>query len=798
MKKIVNQLEIAVGRNREDKHWKNIKITWPSFLEKLAKPHRTHETVKQYWASTKDQRDQIKDIGGFVGGYLVGGRRLKGSVSYRTLITLDADTADLSFWDTFQMLYDCTACIYTTHSHLPDKPRYRLVVPLDRPINPEQYQPIARRIAGDIGIEQFDNTGFQEERLMYWPSVSKDGDFSFKWQKGPMLNVDDVLATYTNWKDISEWPVSEKIHELILRSQKKQGDPLEKRGIVGAFCRTYNVHEAIEKYLNTVYEKTGIEDRYTYTSGSTANGVITYDDKFAYSHHNTDPISGKLCNSFDLVRLHLYGDDDQGVDSATAPDEMPSYAAMRELATQDLEVRKQIGIERMESAYEDFAHLGIKIDEIDVEWFGNLAVDEKGNYRHTIDNVVMILENDALLKGCIAYDQFRCRNTVMKKLPWRKDQEDNVWTDNDEANMRWYIEHVYGISSPGKVRDAIDVVLQRHVFHPVRDYLTPLVWDGDFRIDNLLIDYFNADDNEYTRTAMRKTMIAAVARVHEPGCKFDYMLVLKGEQGHKKSTFFNILAGEFFSDTFTTIQGKEAYEQIQGHWFIEVGELAGMRKAEEETIKHFITKREDSFRPAYGRQTAVFKRQCILVGTTNKDRFLRDVTGNRRFWVVPIHKKLTRQAENELKELRDQLWAEAVAYYKAGEELYFDDQTEQLAKEVQAQHMETDDRETVVREYLEKLLPVNWDKMTVWQRREFLTGDETAAMGENVRQHVTALEVYTECLGGAAKDFSLRVAREINDIIKNIGDWKYTMMKRQNKMFRGFVREIKIAKNYEN
>lgn len=797
-KKIIEQLEIAIGKHRQTRQWQNIKIEWRALCNKLAVPHRTHETVIEYWKCKKDQRDQIKDIGGFVGGYLTGGRRIKGAVSYRTLITLDADSADSHLWEAFQMLYACAACLYTTHSHLPDKPRYRLVLPLDRPLLPEEYQPVARRLAGDLGIEQFDNTGFQEERLMYWPSASKDGEYLFHEQKGQPLCVDEMLATYTNWRDISEWPVSEKVGELILRAQAKQGDPLEKKGIIGAFCRTYSIGRAIETFLPTVYEITDKEDRYTYTGGTTAAGLIVYDDKFAFSHHGTDPVSGKLCNAFDLVRLHLYGQDDDGVDPGTRVIDLPSYTAMCDTATQDVEVRKSIGRERIEAAYEEFAGVSIGDQEIDVEWFGSLDIDERGKYRHTIDNVVVILENDSLLKGCIAYDAFHNRNTVMRALPWRKDVSDGVWTDNDEASTRWYIEKVYGISSPGKVRDGIDVVLKRYEFHPVRDYLNTLAWDGDFRIDTLLIDLFGAVDSDYTRAVMRKCMVAAVARVFEPGCKFDYVLTLCGQQGYKKSTFFAILAGEFFSDTFMTMQGKEAYEQIQGHWFIEIAELAGMKKAEEETIKHFITKREDSFRPAYGRQTMLYKRQCVLVATTNKDRFLRDATGNRRFWVVPIRRKLTWKAECALRDMRDQLWAEAVELYKAGELLYLDDETEQQANAVQNAHMESDDREGMIREYLDRLLPVTWDKMSIWQRREFLNGDETTPAGEVERQHVTALEIYTELFGGSPKDFSLRVARELNDILKGIEGWRYKILRRGVNVFRGFARETEWGKDYKN
>jgi putative DNA primase/helicase len=317
--------EIAVGSSRRETRWKNGKITWHSLVEKLSKVHRTHETFAYYQTAPRDTKDKIKDIGGFVGGYLTGGVRKSSAVAYRTVITLDADMASPELWATFQLLYGNAACLYSTHSHSPEKPRYRLVLPLNRHCTPEEYQPIARRIAGDLGIEQFDNTGFQDERLMYWPSCAKDGAFQFESQDGPAVDVDEVLASYTNWRDVSEWPVSERVREMIKHGQKKQGDPLEKKGIVGAFCRTYDIEQAIENFLNDVYEKTDFEDRYTYTGGSTSGGLIVYDGKFAYSHHGTDRISGQLCNSFDLVRLHLFGEQDGAAGGDTPIEKRPSY-----------------------------------------------------------------------------------------------------------------------------------------------------------------------------------------------------------------------------------------------------------------------------------------------------------------------------------------------------------------------------------------------------------------------------------------------------------------------------------------
>jgi putative DNA primase/helicase len=790
-------VEIAIGASRFESKWKNGKMAWPSLVDKLSKPHRTHETFAYYETAKKQVKDKIKDIGGFVGGYLTGGIRKSSALAYRTVLTLDADEATPRFWATFKLLYGHAAVVYSTHSHSPEKPRYRLVMPLNRQCTSEEYQPLARRVAGDLGIEQFDNTGFQDERLMYWPSCSSDGVYEFYHQDGPALDVDEVLESYTDWRDVSEWPVSERVTELIKHAQKKQGDPLEKKGIVGAFCRTYGIEEAIEKYLEDVYEKTDKENRYTYTGGSTAAGLYVYDDKFAFSHHNTDPISGKLCNAFDLVRLHLYGDEDKGIDTDTPICKRPSYISMRELVTKDKDVRRQIGSEKLEAAREDFKELGFGFDPgtdpvdiggVDETWLENLEVDKQGEYSKTIDNVVMILENDPIIKDAVALDAFAYRAVVKRKLPWRKSDTQNTdWSDNDTANLRWYIEKVYGITGGNKIQDAIDVILARHTFHPVREYLNALQWDGTERVEELLIRYFDADDTVYTREVIKRALISAVARVYRPGCKADCMLVLKGPQGFKKSTFIDILGGPWYSDTLTSVQGKDAYEQIQGSWIVEVAELASMSKAEVEQVKHFISKRKDKFRPAYGRMTAEYFRQGVFMGTTNKDSPLRDISGGRRFW--PVECKCKIKNEEELRRLRDQIWAEVVSLFEAGAIWWLEGEVEKIAEKIQYDHTETDDRVTMVEEYLDKLLPANWDNMTIWDKREFLNGDELQPVGEIERTHVTALDIYMELFGGAAKDYSLRTAREINDMMKRFEkEWEYKPFKRNGKVTKGFVK----------
>ena len=782
-------VEIAIGPNRFASKWKNKKIPWQSLVEKLSTPHRTHETFIHYENAAKRDRDKIKDIGGFVGGYLTGGVRKSSSIAYRTVLTLDADEADKGFWNVFKLLYGHAAVLYSTHSHKPEKPRYRLVMPLNRHCSPEEYQPLARMVAGDLGIEQFDNTGFQDERLMYWPSCSIDGEFEFHHQEGPALDVDEMLSFYSNWRDISEWPVSERVTDLIKHSQKKQGDPLEKEGVVGAFCRAYGIEEVIEKYLSDVYEKTDKSDRYTYSGGTTAYGLIVYDNKFAFSHHNTDPISGKLCNSFDLVRLHLFEDEDKGIDKDTPINKRPSYTLMRELAAKDKEVRRQIGVEKLNAAQKDFKDLGIEGEEnfdedLNNDWLTKLQVSKQGDHLGTINNIVLILENDKHLKGCLSYDEFSYRAIINKKLPWKSGPD---WQDSDSANLRWYLEKIYGINAASKTKDAVDVILQRNSRHPVRDYLNSLEWDGVERIETLLIDYFNAEDNSYVREATKKCLISAVARVFIPGCKSDYTLVLKGPQGYKKSMFIDILGGEWYSDTLTTVQGKEAYEQIQGCWIIEVAELAGMSKADIEHVKHFMSKRKDRFRAAYAHFGNTFLRQGIFIGTTNKDDFMKDMTGGRRFWPVVVRCKI--KNEQELRNLRNQIWAEAVSLFKAGETWWFNDEIEKIAEAVQQAHTETDDRIEMIREYLDTPLPENWGNMNIWARREFLNGDPLAAEGRVERSVVTALDIYLELFGGAAKDYSMRTAREINDMMRRFEEnWEYKIVNKKGSRFKGFVR----------
>lgn len=740
-------------------------MKWSELVERLSKETRTPETVAEYKAMTKARQSEVKDVGGFVGGYCNHGSR--SDVRHRSVLCLDADYADDELWTDWLMLYDRAAAIYSTHKHTPEKPRLRLVIPLSRNVTPDEYPAIARRVAADLGIDKFDDTTYQPQRVMYWPSCSQDGQYYFRYADAPFLNPDEVLSTYHDWSDVSSWPMSSRVAEVIKRGATKQKDPLEKGGIVGAFCRAYPIEEAIAEFV-PAYSPCTEPGRYTYTEGSTSAGVVLYDGKFSYSHHATDPASGQIVNAWDLVRIHKYGGLDDDCDPEKPVTIRPSYKAMVELATED----KRVKIQMVNDRQKDIDDFDVLPDSKDSdEWKSNLEFNKKtGAILQTIENIVTILRYDPLLSGVLATNDMEHSLVARKSTPWRTVIGDEQWTDTDDANLRLYVEREYGVTGKDKIFDAVNVVAGENSFHPVREYLDSCTWDGVPRVETLLVDYLGAEDTPYTRAVTRKTLVAAVSRIYHPGCKFDYMLTIRGRQGLGKSALIAKLGGKWFSDTFSTIQGKEAYEQVMGVWIMEVGELAGMRKAEAETIKLYISKQTDRFRPAYGRRMQEFPRQCIFIGTTNENQFLRDTTGNRRFWVVDTPNEPTHDMWEELTPpVIRMIWAEAVEMFKNGEELYLPRELEKTAREVQSLYEEENPKAGLVSAYLDRLLPEDWEDLDPYARRQWLESD---TVGTVERLTVSTVEIFVEALNGNPDKIDRYAIKEIRDTMSGFPDWR--------------------------
>lgn len=259
-------LTIATGRSRKELEWKNREMLWSDLVKKLSCPIRTHETYEEYKKMPKSKRDEVKDVGGFVGGTLKMGRRKADNVVWRQIVTLDADFVKGDLWAGVETMFGYGCVMYSTHSHGPKSPRLRLVIPLKRAITPDEYGAVSRRIAADLGIDFFDDTTYQPHRLMYWPSSSSDGEFIFKVLDEEWVNPDEILARYEDWRDSSYWPESSRTKADRKRLAERQGDPKEKPGVIGAFCRTYSVVDVIDKFLQDIYSPCENPNRYTYIS----------------------------------------------------------------------------------------------------------------------------------------------------------------------------------------------------------------------------------------------------------------------------------------------------------------------------------------------------------------------------------------------------------------------------------------------------------------------------------------------------------------------------------------------------
>lgn len=759
-------MKIAVGNSRMDKKWKNRDISWEDLCQRVSSTIRTTETVEEYRKLKKGAQDNIKDVGGFVGGQLREGRRKNGMVLCRSMLTLDMDYGEPGIWDEIDLLHDFRCCVYSTHKHTPEHPRLRMIIPLARDITEEEYPAVARMVAKEIGIDLFDDTTYEACRLMYWPSTSANGEFFYKTKEGPLLDPDAYLAKYADWHDASTWPVSSRQSEAVRRSITQQADPLEKPGIVGAFCRAYTIEEAIETFLSDVYEPSSMNGRYDYIPADSAAGVVVYDGKFAYSHHATDPVCGKLLNAFDLVRLHKFRELDENVGLDTLPGKLPSFKAMSDLALGDDKVKTVFAEERIAQASAEFS---------DEDWQNGLELDKSGHVKNTLHNLTLILENDPNLKG-VVFNQLLDGMEIKGEVPWKHPSK--FWRDADDAQLISYVDAHYGTFSARNYDIAVTKVADDRAYHPIREFIESLPeWDKVPRVDTLLVDYLGAADTAYVRAVTRKTLCAAISRVLRPGCKFDSMLVLNGPQGVGKSTLIAKLAGEWFSDSLNLgdTKDKTAAEKLQGYWILEIGELAGLKKAEVETLRSFLSRQNDIYRAAFGKRATPHLRQCVFFGTTNAESgYLRDTTGNRRFWPVKTPGSGKKQSWNLTHEEILQIWAEALVYVRQGEKLYLSPEMDALAKDEQREAMESDEREGLVREYLDTLLPERWAEMDLFERRNFLTGSDFGGLQEKgtvKRTNVSNMEIWCECFGKERANLRRTDSNELTGILARLG-WK--------------------------
>lgn len=793
-------LKVAVCNHRDDWRYKNVELTWQQLKDRNRVPVRTTETVAEYPQLPKAQRDDLKDHGGFVSGWLRQGVRKRGHVISRNSGTLDADNIppEVDFPALCrEKLAGVEYFLYTTHKHKPEAPRYRLVFLFDREVSEDEYEPLMRMVAKQFGMDFFDDSTYEAHRMMYWASASSDGVFDFQESRGDPLSVDHYFAMYDDWRDVSQWPTSSRESAVREKAADPQQDPLNKDSVVGVFCREYfPIQLAMETFLPGVYAPTDTENRWDYVPSESTAGVVIYDDRFVYSHHATDPAGGKLLNAFDLVRIHKFGNDDT----------KKSFNQMCDFALAQDAVKLRLDRERAESASADFggyrttgtARNTGTVPSVpcsagteglspafrstvppDDSWVKHLKYN---SHTKTLENsswnLMLILNNDPLLQS-FAYNGIACRVQVTGELPWEREESNPFWRDADTAQLIVYLDRRYTVFSRRNVDACFAKVADDRRFHPVREYLENLPeWDGECRIDTLLCRCLQADDTPYVRAVTRKFLAAAVARIFYPGTKFDCVLVLDGAQGIGKSTIFRELAGdEYYSETLTLtdMNDKSAAEKLLGNWIVEIGELAGMRKAEIEKVKAFISTRDDKFRPSFGHVVESHPRQAVMVATVNGERgYLRDVTGNRRFWIVKCRQTEAVKRFAFSSEERDQIWAEAVWYWKQGEKLWLEGSLLADAEEVQRSAMEKDDRLGMVEVYLDTLLPESWPTMNLYQRRSWLldTDDPTRPKGTMLRTEVSNVEIWSECFGRNPSDMKTGDSFAIAALMIQLKGWE--------------------------
>jgi putative DNA primase/helicase len=762
-------MKIAYGNSRKELHWKNSEISWEDFKARVSQTIKTTETVEEYRKMSKAKQAEIKDKGGYVLGHLKAGRRKKGHVLSRSALALDMDFGTPDIWESVLSHLPYSFCAYSTHKHTPEYPRLRMIIPLKREVSEAEYPAVGRMAAKEIGIDLFDDSTYEAHRLMYWPSTSSNGMFFFQEHDGVLLDPDDYLSRYDDWRDESTWPVSSRQSEVRHSAVRKAEDPLSKPGLIGCFCRAYSVEDAIETFLPDVYAPSVISGRYDYIKGESSAGVVIYEHKFSYSHHATDPACGRLLNAFDLVRLHKFRKLDEKYPDDTLVTKLPSYKAMIDLARGDEKVRELITGERREQAMEEFTS---------DDWMGKLTLNRRGNIENELGNLTLILQNDENLKAIVYNQQLDCLE-IKGDVPWNHPTK--YWRDVDDAQLVSYVDEHYGNFSQRFYQIALAKVADDRSYHPIREYLSNLPpWDGVLRVDTLLIDYLGADDNAYVRAVTRKTLCAAVCRVMHPGCKFDSMLVLNGPQGIGKSTLIAKLAGEWFSDSLnlSDTRDKTAAEKLQGYWILEIGELAGLRKAEVETLRSFLTRQNDIYRASFGRRTTPHPRQCVFFGTTNAETgYLRDTTGNRRFWPVKTPGSKDRHPWDLDEYEINQIWSETLEFVSAGEKLYLEPELQDIAKSEQLDAMESDEREGIVISYLQTKLPEGWEEMTLYERKNYLNGESEFGVeqrtGTRERTSVSNIEIWCECFGKNRADLTIAEGNRIKAILIKLGWQRY-------------------------
>lgn len=656
-------LTIYTAANRKAAVLQAAPIDVQGLFDRLRASQTLPVAYDAYMRLTKAKQDDLKDVGAYIAGELRGGRRRAGNVLMRCAGVLDGD--NLSPGGADELIRRVVAlgvrcCIHSTAKHTPVSPRLRVVVPFAADITADQYAPVVRLLCQAIQPELtwFDPSTDQAGRLMYWPSHCQDIEPIYVAVNGPLLDAAVLLDRLQDWHDMTSWPHFPR-EQAISKGAIKQQDPESKDGLIGAFCRVYDVPGAMDRYLPGVYEPTAQEDRYTFVAGSTWGGAVIYENrKFLYSHHATDPAGGRLVNAFDLVRLHLYGEQDDETKEGTPTNRLPSYTAMCQLAKNDSAVSHVLAREVFEAADLD-SGMPITSEEAAAELC-------KSSGRTLNANIVRL----ALKAWGIQVRRNLITGTAeITGMPPQYSKENAA---NTLPVFLMDVLREIGVKGVSRTTliDYLANIMDENRYNPVLDMLSGTKWDGATRLPALLGIIGVAPDS-LEASLVQKWLIQCVAMAHnttERREAAEGVLTLQGEQRIGKTLFFRRLSihSEWFAEGVTLdMKNKDDVLRATGAWITELGELDSTLKREQSSLKAFITSPYDRIRAPYAREASANPRRTSFCATVNPACFLKDDTGDRRFWVV----KVDRMALQALISLPDewfiQLWSEAVTWWRA-------------------------------------------------------------------------------------------------------------------------------------
>jgi predicted P-loop ATPase len=701
-------------------------VSKEDFIERLSNCIKTSETMEEYKNMTKEERGHAKDVGGYIPALFKKDsdgniRAQKSLVITKSIIVLDLDDVKDDY-NTFvkslkEILPNTELVIHETHSSTYEKLRLRVVIFISRDVTPEEYEDIVELLSDRIGMydettPQVDPCSKEAARKMFYPSAPKDKMYMFLHLDGAPLDVDEILRVTEERKE-KERKEQEERTKRTPDNQSFFDKKEPKVSLIDLFNDRHNIRDLVENRPD-IYKQGSRADRFTYVPGSASDGLWITKDNHAFSHDSTDPCNtGYALNCFDFYRITEYGHLDGG-GVYPNPADAPSFK----------EVIKEI-VNDPSYGLEDFSKKPKKNEEKSgSDWESMLQMTEKGKVEDIPYNYYIALKYDPDFYGGPRYDFFKEEYMVNFDINGNYVEEPQLLTDGHISFIFKKISNNYRIKTKMLyVTEAISSVGNENNMDIACEYFDSLTWDGKPRLDEILIKCLGVEDSDYSRLLTKKQFVAVVARQYEPGKKKDEALILSGKQGIGKSSFLSLMCPkeDWFCDRMDNLENKDAVMNIDGKIIGEFAELSSLSKAAIESVRAFLSAQKDTIRKPYARKSKDYERRIVFFGTTNDTEVLNDPAGNRRFWVLECGDcgMTFEERDNWIKENRDQIWAEAVYYYKHDYSIYLTAEEKKLVNERNEKFVYIDERIGIIQKFMDMEFPDDWYKWDTYQQREY-------------------------------------------------------------------------------